>query len=140
MATFHYMKHGRGFGPVETNEFLGMLRAGVIERQDLVRVHGKTAWIAAKDVLAGLKKGAFDTLPRHTPSLPHPASLAPVARSAPRVLSSRPPGSETVFTTAPPPPEPNTLPTQHVGRAECPGCRHQYAANTRYCGLCGILL
>jgi hypothetical protein len=104
----HYIKGGRNFGPVSVRDFLELIDRGVLRPDDLVRVEGDGRWVPVAQVAERARAG------RLTPPPPHPASKRP---------SAMPPGSHTVFTSAPP------IPMAPVPR--------ELATHSRHCGQCG---
>lgn len=142
---FHYIKHGRSFGPVGARDLLQMVENGVISGTDLVRVVGLTGWTPAHKVVADVRGGFLDTAP---PAGPGDSQAA---------------CNRTVFTSAPPqnavarpgPAGRRLKKCVHCGartRADagfCHRCRGDLAARgcreclgvsppgSQFCGLCG---
>lgn len=109
---FHYIKAGRGFGPVTARDLLRMYQDGVLAPEDPVRPEDDATWLAAADAVGRLLRGDWGY---HSSRPPPPRELG---------------GKHTVFTTAPPAP----------GRSSarpCGACGEPLEASARFCPRCG---
>ncbi|HEX7479060.1 MAG TPA: zinc ribbon domain-containing protein [Polyangiales bacterium] len=125
----HYIKSGRSFGPVSLLDFMDLLDANVIGPNDLVRIEGVSSWAPASEAALRVRSGQLP------PPQARPASRRPSA--------AMPPGSHTVFTSAPPlpnlRPSLDTLaPTSDPPR--CPNCHGTSHADASFCKRCGTSL
>jgi ribosomal protein L40E len=124
--TIHYIKSGRSFGPVSARDFIDLVEGGVIGNAELVRIEGQTRWLPAGEVLSLL---------RSAPATSPTAAAAPT--SVKPNFSRTPPGSRTVFTTAPPIP---ALRTPKDAELSCIRCSASHGLDASYCNQCGMRL
>lgn len=119
----HYIHGGRGFGPVSVRDFLDLIERGVVALDDLVRIEGDGRWTRAGRIAEQLRQGRL--------------SLPPAALTKPP--SAIPPGSHTVFTTAPPIPK-APVPRELRAAAPCTHCGAEANLGALFCKRCGARL
>ncbi|MDD9942759.1 MAG: GYF domain-containing protein [Myxococcales bacterium] len=119
LPAFHYIKHGRAFGPVTAADLLKLFADGVVGERDLVRAEGVTSWQPAQDVVESVRAG-------HVRSVPPPP------------IHSRRPGDakDTVFTQAPSK-QPERPRSRARRRKKCLHCAARTAADAAFCHRCG---
>ncbi len=121
---FHYIKSGRSFGPVSARDFLELRERHVLGPEDLVRVDGEGRWQPAHEIEAAVRAGRLSVLPLAVGKTPS---------------SSMPPGSHTVFTSAPPIPMAR-VPKEAALAQHCPRCGHRARVDASFCKQCGTRL